>query len=35
MTPEQFLTDGVHPNEAGNLVMMENAKTVLKKIKPN
>ncbi len=29
MTPDLFLPDGVHPNEAGNLVMMENAKAVL------
>ena len=28
MTPDLFLLDGVHPNEAGNLVMMENAKVV-------
>jgi len=32
MTPKQFLADGVHPNEAGNLTMMKNAKTVLEKI---
>jgi len=32
MKPEQFLDDGVHPNEAGNVVMMKNAKAILEKI---
>ena len=32
LTPNHFLSDGVHPNEAGNLVMKENAKAVLKEI---
>ena len=29
MKPELFLMDGLHPNEAGNEVMMENVKTML------
>ncbi len=33
MTPELFLSDGVHPNETGNLVMMKNAKSVLEKLR--
>ncbi len=33
MTPELFLSDGVHPNEKGNLVMMKNAKSVLEKLR--
>lgn len=30
LTPNHFLSDGVHPNEAGNLVMKENAVGVLR-----
>jgi len=32
MVPDLFLPDGVHPNEAGNLVMMKNAKKTLTKL---
>lgn len=32
LKPNHFLLDGVHPNEAGNLVMKDNAKPVLKGI---
>lgn len=31
MKPELFLSDGVHPNEQGNFVMKENAKSILEK----
>jgi len=34
-TPNLFLEDGLHPNEAGHKVMMENAKLLLKKILMN
>ena len=32
MLPQLFLGDGLHPNEAGNKVMMENAKVLLKEV---
>lgn len=32
MTPDLFLEDGLHPNEAGHKVMMENAKIRIKEI---